>query len=92
MGEEMPELTAFFSSGSVVDSVVNLGMAAPIDIQIIGSNLQDDYQSAQKLAAQIRNLKDAAEVYIPQDLDYPALRLDIDRITPTNLASAKKRW
>jgi multidrug efflux pump subunit AcrB len=90
MGEEMPELTAFFSSGSLVDSVVNLGMAAPIDIQIIGSNLQDDYQSAQKLAAQIRNLKDAAEVYIPQDLDYPALRLDIDRMHANELGLSEK--
>src|SRR5579872_274023 len=53
MKQDMPELTAFFSSGSLVDSVVNLGMAAPIDIQIAGSNLQDDYGTAQKLAAQI---------------------------------------
>jgi multidrug efflux pump subunit AcrB len=90
MRDEMPELTAFFSSGSLVDSVVNLGMAAPIDIQITGSNLKDDYQSGQKLASQIRNLKDAAEVYIPQDLDYPALRLDIDRTHANELGLSEK--
>ena len=90
MKQDMPELTAFFSSGSLVDSVVNLGMAAPIDIQIAGSNLQDDYGTAQKLAAQIRNFKDAAEVYIPQDLDYPALRLDIDRLHANELGLTEK--
>jgi multidrug efflux pump subunit AcrB len=90
MREEMPELAAFFSSGSLVDSVVNLGMAAPIDIQITGSNLQDDYQSGQNLALQIRKFKDAAEVYIPQDLDYPALRLDIDRMHANELGLSEK--
>ena len=90
MREEMPELSAFFSSGSLVDSVVNLGMAAPIDIQITGSNLKDDFQSGQNLASQIRNLKDAAEVYIPQDIDYPALRLDIDRMHANELGLSEK--
>src|SRR3954471_6276159 len=36
MREEMPELTGFFPSGSLVDSVVNMGMPAPIDIQVSG--------------------------------------------------------
>jgi multidrug efflux pump subunit AcrB len=90
MGEDMPELVAFFSSGSLVDSVVNLGMTAPIDIQITGSNLKDDFQSGQNLAAQIRNLKGASEVYIPQDIDYPALRLDIDRMHANELGLSEK--
>ncbi len=90
MKDEMPELSAFFSSGSLVDSVVNLGMAAPIDIQITGSNLQNDFQAGQTLASQIRNFRDAAEVYIPQDLDYPALRLDIDRMHANELGLSEK--
>ena len=32
-----------------------------------------------RLAAQIRKLQGASDVFIPQDLDYPSLRLDIDR-------------
>jgi multidrug efflux pump subunit AcrB len=90
MLREMPELVAFFSSGSLVDSVVNLGMAAPIDIQVAGSNLQDDYQASQKLASRIRSLREAGEVYIPQDLDYPALRLDIDRFHANELGLSEK--
>jgi multidrug efflux pump subunit AcrB len=90
MLREMPELVAFFSSGSLVDSVVNLGMAAPIDIQVAGSNLQDDYQASQTLASQIRSLREAGEVYIPQDLDYPALRLDIDRFHANELGLSEK--
>lgn len=55
-----------------------MGMQAPIDVQIAGSNMNASYQTALDLAAKIRGLENVAEVYIPQDLDYPALRLEID--------------
>jgi multidrug efflux pump subunit AcrB len=90
MHDEMPELAAFFSSGSLVDAVVNMGMPAPIDLQVSGRNLQDDYKTALTIASRIRQLPDVADVYIPQDLDYPALRLDIDRMRAGELGLSEK--
>jgi multidrug efflux pump subunit AcrB len=90
MQEEMPELTAFFSSGSLVDAVVNMGMPAPIDLQVSGRNLQDDYRTALQISSRIRQLPGAADVYIPQDLDYPALRLNIDRMRAGELGLSEK--
>ena len=90
MREEMPELTAFFSSGSLVDAVVNMGMPAPIDLQISGRNLSDDYQTALGLSSQIRRIPGVADVFIPQDLDYPALRLNIDRMRAGELGLTEK--
>ncbi|HEX9079834.1 MAG TPA: efflux RND transporter permease subunit, partial [Desulfuromonadaceae bacterium] len=82
---ELPELTAYFQSGGLVDAVLNLGMPAPIDVQVAGSNMNAAYATAQQLAAQIRRIKGVADVYIPQDLDYPALRMDIDRTRASEL-------
>ena len=65
MADEMPELSAYFSTGSLVDSVVNMGAPAPIDIQISGSNLPTDNKVAQEIAAQLRAYPDAADVFIP---------------------------
>lgn len=79
LAQEMPELTAYFSSGSLVDSVLNLGLPAPIDVQIGGSNLRRSYNLAIDLSKEIEKISGVADVYIPQDLDYPALKLDIDR-------------
>jgi multidrug efflux pump subunit AcrB len=90
MRNEMPELAAFFSSGSLVDSVVNMGLPAPIDIQIAGINLKADYQTALDLSAQIRRTRGVADVYIPQDLDYPSLRLNIDRVRAGELGLSEK--
>lgn len=79
LAAEIPELSVFFQSGGLVDSVLNMGMAAPIDVQVSGSNLRRNYDVAVDLAARIRRLPNVADVYLPQDLDYPALRLEIDR-------------
>ena len=90
MQEEMPELAAFFSSGSLVDAVVNMGMPAPIDLQIGGRDLHDDYRTALDLASRIRKVNGVADVFIPQDLDYPALRLNIDRMRAGELGLTEK--
>lgn len=82
---ELPELTAYFQSGGLVDAVLNMGMPAPIDVQVAGSNMQASFDTAQKLAAQIRTIGGVADAYIPQDMDYPALRLDIDRTRASEL-------
>ena len=76
----MPELVAYFQSGGLVDAVLNLGLPAPIDVQVAGSNMQRSYATALQLAAKIRKIPGVADVFIPQDIDYPALQLDVDRM------------
>jgi multidrug efflux pump subunit AcrB len=76
---ELPHLSAYFQSGGMVDAVLNQGLPAPIDVQVSGSNLDATYQTASDVAASIRTLPGVSDVYIPQDIDYPSLRLDIDR-------------
>lgn len=74
-----PEISTYFQSGGLVDAVLNLGLPAPIDVQVSGSKLEAAYEVATGLAARIRQIPGVSDVYIPQDLDYPALQLDIDR-------------
>ena len=77
--EEVPEVSAYFQSGGLVDSVLNMGMPAPIDIQISGSSLRRGYATAAQIASEVRALPGVSDVLIPQDIDYPALQLNIDR-------------
>ncbi len=53
MANELPELAAFFSSGSLIDAVLNTGRVAPIDVQVAGSDLKASYQVALNLAAEV---------------------------------------
>ena len=60
-------------------------MPAPIDVQVSGTDLDEANQAARKLAARIRELPAVGEAYIPQDMNYPALRLNVDRVHASEL-------
>ena len=45
---------------------------------------------AQSIAAKVRQVKGVADVYIPQDVDYPSLRLSIDRTRASELGLTEK--
>jgi multidrug efflux pump subunit AcrB len=90
LAREMPELTPYFSTGSLVDAVVNMGAPAPIDVQISGKNLADDNRIAQLIAEKLRGSSKIADVFIPQDLDYPSLRINVDRLHAAKLGLTEK--
>ncbi len=77
--QQMPELTVYFQSGGFVDSVLNFGMPAPIDVQVSGPDLASIFPVVAELAPRVRQLTGVSDIYIPQDIDLPALRIDVDR-------------
>jgi multidrug efflux pump subunit AcrB len=87
---EYPELTTYFQSGSLVDAVLNLGLPAPIDVQVAGTNMGRGFDTAQSIAARIKGLAGVSDVFIPQDLDYPALQLDVNRERASELGLSQR--
>jgi len=85
IASQYPQLRTFFSSGSMVDGVLNAGLQAPIDLQVSSRSLERSYSAAQDIAARIRQLPGVGEVYIPQDMNYPAVRLAVDRVHAAEL-------
>ena len=79
LANDMPELTTYFQAGGLVDSVINQGLPAPIDIQVSGNDMDQSFAIASHIAAQVKRLKDVGDVLIPQNLRYPGVALDIDR-------------
>ncbi len=87
---QLPEVRTFFQSGSMVDAIINSGMPAPIDVQVSSSNLQRNFAFAQDLARRFRAVRGVGEVYIPQDMNYPGIRLDVDRVHAGELGLSQK--
>ncbi|MBW4028674.1 MAG: efflux RND transporter permease subunit, partial [Acidobacteria bacterium] len=79
LSQQMPELTTYFQGGGLVDSVINQGLPAPIDIQISSMNMDGAYALAEKLSDKIKRMPNVNDVFIPQDVHYPGLALNIDR-------------
>ena len=79
LARDMPTLSTYFQAGGLVDSVINQGLPAPIDVQVSGNDMDQSYEIANRIATKIRGLKNVSDVLIPQNLRYPGLELSIDR-------------
>ena len=90
MASQFPDIRTFFSSGSMVDAILNSGAPAPIDVQVSSPDLDQIYGIAQNLANRIREVHGVGQIYIPQDMNYPALRLDVDRVHAGELGLTQK--
>jgi len=77
--DDFPEPSTYFQTGGLVDAVVNLGLPAPIDIQVGGKNMEETYRTAADLAKKIKGLNGVSDVLIPQDLNYPGIQLNVNR-------------
>ena len=76
---DLPQVSAYFQTGGLVDAILNQGMPAPLDIQVSGMDMKAAHVIATKIARQARALPEVSDVLVPQDVDYPALKIDIDR-------------
>jgi hydrophobic/amphiphilic exporter-1 (mainly G- bacteria), HAE1 family len=79
LANDLPQLSAYFQAGGLVDAVVNQGLPAPLDIQVSDNDLDEGYGIARNLALQLKGSKLVSDVVIPQDINYPGLQLNIDR-------------
>ena len=90
IARDFPELRTFMQSGSMVDAVLNSGMPAPIDVQVVSPNLHDNYNLAEEYARRIAGLPGVGQVYIPQDLDYPGIQMDVNRVHAAELGLSQR--
>jgi multidrug efflux pump subunit AcrB len=88
--KDLPQVAAYFQTGGLVDAVLNLGMPAPLDVQVSGMNLEAAHKSAIEIARKVRALPGVSDVLVPQDVDYPALQLNIDRERASELGLDEK--
>jgi hydrophobic/amphiphilic exporter-1 (mainly G- bacteria), HAE1 family len=88
--KELPQVDAYFQTGGLVDAILNLGLPAPLDVQVSGMNLEAEHQVAVEIARRARALPGVSDVLVPQDVDYPALELNIDRLRASELGLSEK--
>src|SRR6478672_6061823 len=75
---QFPGVTFFFQPADMVNQVLNLGLPAPIDVQISG-RAPGNYDLARALAKEISKIPGAVDVRVQQVMDAPELRFTVDR-------------
>jgi multidrug efflux pump subunit AcrB len=77
--DKFPDMNFFFQPADITSQIVNFGLPAPIDLQVVGRNAEANYKIAQKLAARIAEIPGAADVHVHQVAAQPEIRLNVDR-------------
>ena len=77
--EKFPGVTFYFLPADMVSQILNFGLPAPIDIQVVGRNLEANRVFASNLLARLRNVPGIADLRIQQPFNQPRLHLDVDR-------------
>ncbi len=78
LNQVFPNVTFFFEAANITNQILNFGLPAPIDLQVVGRDPRN-YSIAQALAARIARIPGAADVHVHQIVDYPELRINVDR-------------
>ncbi|MFZ0880852.1 MAG: efflux RND transporter permease subunit, partial [Candidatus Acidiferrales bacterium] len=76
---EFPGTEFFFQPADIVSQILNFGLPSPIDIQLVGPNLDADYKLAGKMLPSLKEIGGAVDVHIQQALDLPKLNVNVDR-------------
>jgi multidrug efflux pump subunit AcrB len=79
LADEFPSVTFSFLPADIVSQILNFGLPSPIDIQIVGANLEANRQFADRLLQQIRYVPGTVDLRIQQPFDQPKLHVNVDR-------------
>ena len=82
---EFPGVEFFFQPADIVTQILNFGLPAPIDVQIIGADMNSNYDIAQQIANKMRHIPGTADVHVQQLLSLPTLHMDIERTRVTQV-------
>ena len=76
---EFPSTEFFFQPADIVSQILNFGLPAPIDIQLIGANITANYAIAKQMVGRIKRIPGAVDAHIHQVFDQPRIEVDVDR-------------
>jgi multidrug efflux pump subunit AcrB len=83
--KHFPSVEFFFQPADIVTQILNFGLPAPIDVQVVGTDLQSNYVIAQQIANKMRHIPGTADVHVQQLMSLPSLYMDIQRTRATQV-------
>ena len=76
--KKFPDGTFFFAPANITNQILDFGLPAPIDLQVIGHG-KDNYALATKLEKEVAAIPGAVDVHLHQQVAYPTLDVNVDR-------------
>ena len=82
---QFPGVEFYFQPADIVTQILNFGLPAPIDIQLAGADMQQNYFIAQQIANRLRQVPGTADVHVQQMMSLPTIHMHIDRSKVTQV-------
>jgi multidrug efflux pump subunit AcrB len=83
--KRFPDCTFYFQPADITSQILDFGLPAPIDVQVVGIRREENLAVARKLRQEMAKIPGIADVHIHQITDYPTLRVDVDRVMASEL-------
>lgn len=90
LNDKFPGVVFFWEAANITNQILNFGLPAPIDVQVTGRDARNNYAIAQEIQRQIARIPGAVDVHIHQVVDYPEIRLNVDRIRAAQLGMTQR--
>ncbi|HEV7673466.1 MAG TPA: efflux RND transporter permease subunit [Candidatus Angelobacter sp.] len=90
LGRAFPGTTFYFLPSDMVTQILNFGLPAPIDIQVVGNDLEANRQFADTLLARVKNVSGTSDLRIQQTFDQPKLHVDVDRTKAESIGFSQR--
>jgi multidrug efflux pump subunit AcrB len=87
---DFPEVSFYFQPADIVTQILNAGLPAPIDIQVIGLDPYKNYELAQKIKRDVWNVPGAVDVCLHQVIDAPQFIFNVDRVKAAELGLTQR--
>ena len=91
LAHDFPDVQVYFQAADIVSQVLNFGLSAPIDAQISGNDLEQDYAVARELRNAMVKIPGLVDIRIAERLDYPTLRVKVDRAKALELGVTQEQ-
>jgi multidrug efflux pump subunit AcrB len=79
LAANFPSITFAFLPADMIGQILNFGLPSPIDVQIVGNDVQGNRNFANMLLQKLRTVPGAVDLHIHQSFDYPQFNVDVDR-------------
>src|SRR6202040_2037649 len=90
LARAFPGVTFYFLPSDMVTKILTFGLPAPIDIQVVGNDLEGNRQFADNLLARVRNVSGTSDLRIQQTFNQPNLHIDVDRTKAASIGFTQR--
>jgi len=90
LAHDFPDCSVYFQPADIVSQVLNFGLSSPINVQIEYPNFEKSFEVARRLRDAVATVPGTADVHVRQVLDYPTLKLDVDRQRAAQLGLSQR--